>query len=383
VKLVPSPWIDEELSILQDATARFIERNLLPQAEAWLAEGKVSRDAWRQCGEAGLLCVSVPEAYGGGGGNLAHEAIVHQEFSRAGLGGSIGVGNSVSSAIVAHYILEYGSEAQKERWLPGMARGERIAALAMTEPGTGSDLRGIRTKAEPCDGGYRLNGQKTFITNGQNADLVVVAARSGTSGSEGISLLVVETEGAQGFRRGRNLEKIGMHGQDTSELFFDDVFVPEAHLLGEVGSGFLYLVRQLAWERLLIALDAVVNTERAVGITTAYVRERRAFGSELIQFQNTQFVLAECATLATVGRTFVDELVARLLRGELDADTAAMAKLWATETQCKVIDQCLQLFGGYGYMAEYPIARLYADARVSRIYGGTSEIMKVIISRAL
>jgi len=380
-----SPWIDDELAMLQDSVARFLEREFLPHAERWRQEKQVDRAAWLKAGEAGLLCASIPEAYGGGGGTLAHEAVIHQEITRAGLAGGFGAGNSVSSAIVAHYILSYGTEDQKQRWLPKMARGEIIGAIAMTEPDAGSDLQAVRTTAKPGDGGYRLNGQKTFISNGQSADLIVVVARTGDEpGAKGLSLVALETEGAEGFRRGRKLEKLGMHAQDTSELFFDDVFVPAANLIGETpGVGFGQLMNQLAWERMIIAIDATVNMERAVRLTTDYVRERKIFGKPLMSFQNTEFVLADAKTEAVVARTLVDALMVRLLAGELDGPTAAMAKLWTTETQCKVIEACQQLFGGYGYMAEYPIAQLYADARVSRVYGGASEVMKLIIARTL
>ena len=380
-----SPWIDDELAMLQDSVARFLERELLPHAERWRQERQVDRAAWLKAGEAGLLCASIPEAYGGGGGTLAHEAVIHQEITRAGLAGGFGAGNSVSSAIVAHYILSYGTEDQKQRWLPKMARGEIIGAIAMTEPDAGSDLQAVRTTAKPGDGGYRLNGQKTFISNGQSADLIVVVARTGDEpGAKGLSLVALETEGAEGFRRGRKLEKLGMHAQDTSELFFDDVFVPAANLIGETpGVGFGQLMNQLAWERMIIAIDATVNMERAVRLTTDYVRERKIFGKPLMSFQNTEFVLADAKTEAVVARTLVDALMVRLRAGELDGPTAAMAKLWTTETQCKVIEACQQLFGGYGYMAEYPIAQLYADARVSRVYGGASEVMKLIIARTL
>jgi acyl-CoA dehydrogenase len=379
-----SPWMDDELVMLEEQATRFMDAELVPHREQWEREGRVSKDAWRAAAEAGLLCASIPIEYGGGGGTLAHEAVIHQVVSRAGLGGSFGVGNTIHSAIVAHYILGYGSEEQKRRWLPAMAAGERIGAIAMTEPGSGSDLQNVRTRATAVHGGWLLNGAKTFISNGQSADLIVVVARTGlAAGGKGVSLLVLEAETAEGFRRGRNLEKIGMHGQDTSELFFDDVFVPTGNLLGTEGAGFGQLMHQLAWERMVIALDAVVNTERAVQLTTDYVRERKAFGKALMEFQNTQFVLADCATQATVARAFIDTLMGKLLAGELDAVTAAKAKLWCTETQCKVIDACQQLFGGYGYMTEYPIARMFADARVSRIYGGANEIMKLIIARAL
>uniref|UniRef100_UPI0035CB09F6 acyl-CoA dehydrogenase family protein n=1 Tax=uncultured Sphingomonas sp. TaxID=158754 RepID=UPI0035CB09F6 len=378
-----SPWIDDELEMLGDQVARFLDREMVPHAERWDREGMVDRAAWAKAGEAGILCASVPVEYGGGGGTRAHEAVIIQEIARAGLGGGFGVGNTISSGIVAHYILAYGTEEQKQRWLPAMARGTRIGAIAMTEPGAGSDLQNIRTRAVAAQGGWLVSGQKTFISNGQNADLIVVVARTGDAGAKGISLLVVETEGAEGFRRGRNLDKLGMHAQDTSELFFDDVFVPADNVLGAPGQGFPQLMNQLAWERMIIGLDAVVNMERAVALTTTYVRERSAFGKALIDFQNTQFVLADCATQATVARAMIDTMMTRLLAGELDAVTAAKVKLWTTETQFKLIDACQQLFGGYGYMTEYPIARLFADARVSRVYGGANEIMKLIIARAL
>ena len=381
--VVRSSWVDDELAMVADQVAKFLEREFVPIATQWDREGRVGRGAWLKAGEAGILCAGMPAEYGGGGGTYAHEAVIAQEITRAGLGGSFGVGNMVSSSIVGHYILAYGTEAQKQRWLPAMARGERVGAIAMTEPGAGSDLQNIRTNAAKVQGGWLLNGQKTFISNGQTADIVVVVARTGEAGAKGLSLLVVETDGADGFRRGRNLEKIGLHGQDTSELFFDDLLIPEDNLLGAPGQGFVQLMHQLAWERTVIALDATVNMERAVALTADYVRERRAFGKPLFDFQNTQFVLADCATQATVARAFLDSLMVKLLAGELDAVTAAKAKLWTTETQCKVIDACQQLFGGYGYMTEYPIARLFADARVSRVYGGANEIMKLIIARAL
>lgn len=379
------PWTTDELALLREMAARFLTKEMAPHRERWDTDGIVDRSAWRKMGDAGLLCVGIPDVYGGGGGSHAHEIVIAEELARAGLGGGLGTGVNVHCGIVAHYILAYGSEEQKQRWLPPMARGEAIGAVAMTEPGTGSDLQAIRTTAKRDGDTYVINGSKTFISNGQNADVVIVVARTGpAAGAKGISLIVVEAEGAAGFRRGRNLHKIGMAAQDTSELFFDDVRVPAANLLGaEPGHGFAQLMTQLAWERMQMAVNSAVNMEEAVRLTTGYVRERKAFGKPLFDFQNTQFKLAECATIATVARSFVDDLIVRLLAGELDAQTAAMAKLWTSEQQCHVIDECLQLFGGYGYMTEYPIARLYADARVGRIFAGTSEIMKTIIARAL
>jgi acyl-CoA dehydrogenase len=383
-RMSAAPWIDDELALLGAQVARFLEREFVPKAASWEARGSIDPDSWRKAAEASLLCAGIPEAYGGGGGTRAHEAVIHQEVSRAGLGGSFGIANSISSSIVAHYILAYGSEAQKQRWLPAMARGERIGAIAMTESGAGSDLQAVRTTGRRVEGGFCLNGQKTFISNGQTANLIAVVARTEEApGARGLSILMLETEDAEGFTRGRKLDKIGLHAQDTSELAFDDVFVPADNLLGRAGGGFEQLMHQLAWERLIIALDAVVGIERALNLTVAYVRERSAFGKPLIEQQNTQFVLADCKAQAIAARCLLDSLMVRLLAGELDAATAAAAKLWTTETQCKVVDACLQLFGGYGYMTEYPIARLYADARVARIYGGANEIMKLIVARAL
>ena len=374
----------DELTVLREQAQRFFSQNFAPRLDDWSRAGAIDTASWAEAGAMGLLCASIPEIYGGGGGSLAHEIEIQQAVSRAGLGGSFGVANMVHSGIVAHYILAYGDERQKQRWLPAMARGERIGAIAMTEPGTGSDLQAIRTRARRMPGGFLVNGQKTFISNGQTANLIVVVVRTGEApGGGGLSLLVVETEDAPGFERGRKLEKIGLDAQDTSELSFQDMFVPEANLLGGEGDGFRQLKHQLVWERMMIAIDAVVNIERAVEMTVAYARERSAFGKTLMEFQNTQFVLAEAKSQALAARSFVDAMIVRLLTGDLDAATAAATKLWATETQCRVIDACLQLFGGYGYMTEFPIGRLYADARAARIYGGASEIMKLIIARAL
>lgn len=378
-----SPWIDDELALFEASVSRFIERELIPVARNWERDRRVDAESWRKAAEAGLFCASIPEPYGGGGGTMGHEAIIQQELVRAGLG-DFAICHGIHSTIVAHYIHAYGTENQKQRWLPAMARAELIGAIAMTEPGTGSDLQAIRTTAKREGSHYRLNGQKTFISNGQSATLILVVTRTGEQGAGGISLLAVETHDAEGFRRGRNLEKLGLHGQDTSELFFDDVLVPAGNLLGgEEGRGFVQLMQQLAWERLNTCLTAVGSMERAVALTTDYVRERKVFGKYLMELQNTQFVLADAKTHATVGRTFIDSMMTKLLAGELDATTAAMGKLWCTDTAFKVIDSCQQLFGGYGYMTEYPIARLFADARVARVYGGANEIMKVIISRSL
>jgi acyl-CoA dehydrogenase len=375
----------EELSLLGEQVYRFLDKEFVPHRERWDREGIMDRAAWKKAGDVGILCASIPEEYGGGGGDFAHDIVIAEQTGRHDLMGGFGAGNSVHSQIVAHYILAYGTEAQKKKWLPKMATGEMIAAVAMTEPGTGSDLQNVRTRARREGDRYVISGAKIFITNGQNADLVVVVARTGAEpGAKGISLIVLEAEGAQGFNRGRNLEKIGMHSQDTSELFFDNVEVPAENLLGGIeGQGFTQLMVQLAWERLQCAFSATVAMERAVEVTTDYVKGRQAFGRPIFDFQNTQFVLAEAKTHAVISRTFVDQLLVRLLAGELDSTTAAMSKWWCTDMQCKVVDQCLQLFGGYGYMTEYPIARMYADARVQKIYGGTNEIMKVLIARTL
>ncbi len=379
-----SPWMNDELVMLADAVARFAARELTPHADRWRRQHVVDREAWLKAGAAGLLCASIPEEYGGGGGDRRHDAVIAAELSKAGVGGGFGTGVGVSAGLVAHYILRYGSERQKQAWLPGMATGAVIGAIAMTEPSAGSDLQNIRTVARRDGDAYVLNGQKTFISNGQSADLVIVAAKTGGAGAKGVSLIALETATAEGFRRGRNLDKIGMHAQDTSELFFDDVRVPAENLLGgEEGRGFVQLMQELAWERLSCALGAVTNIERAVDMTVSYVKERSAFGKPLMAFQNTQFRLAECKSHAVIARTFVDDLMVRLMAGELDPVTAAMAKWWTTQTLNDVADECLQLHGGYGYMNDYPIAQLWADARVTKIFAGANEIMKMLIARSL
>lgn len=369
--------------MLREQVAGFLARDIVPEAESWEEEGQISAEAWQKVADAGLLCAGIPEAYGGGGGTLGHEAVILQEITRAGLGGSLGAGCVIHSGVVAHYIDAYGTEEQKVRWLPGMASGQIIAALAMTEPSTGSDLRGIRTALTAVESGWKLDGSKTFITNGQRANLILVAARMPGEGS-GLSLAVVETQHAPGFSRGRNLDKLGMPAQDTSELYFNGVPIPPENILGgETGRGLQQLMQQLGWERMMVAQDALVSMERAVELAVDYTKQRTAFRKAIFDFQNTQFVLANAKTQASVGRAFFDTLMAQLLSGDLDDTSAAMAKLWLTETAFTVIDSCQQLFGGYGYMKEYPIARLFADIRVTRVYGGTSEIMKVIIARSL
>ncbi|MBN9062155.1 MAG: acyl-CoA dehydrogenase [Rhizobiales bacterium 65-9] len=371
----------EECESLRGSIRKFLEQEVTPNIDAWRNAGCVARAAWRRAGEMGLLGISTPTEYGGMGGDFRHEAVLIEELGRISF---FDFNIPLHNAIVTPYILHYGSEQQKQRWLPQLASGERVSAIAMTEPGTGSDLRAIKTNARRDRNGYRLNGQKTFISNGQLATLIVVAAQTETQAGAKVSLFVMETEKAEGFSRGRNLEKIGAKAQDTSELFFDDVALPPDSLLGEVeGRGFAQMSQQLPQERLLIALQAVVSMEAAIAATLAYTRERKAFGRSILDFQNSRFKMAEIKTTVVVARNFVETCIGKLVRGELDADTAAMAKWWTTERQSEALDACLQLFGGYGYMLEYPIAQMWADARVQRIYGGTTEIMKEIIARNL
>ncbi|MBI1394692.1 MAG: acyl-CoA dehydrogenase [Betaproteobacteria bacterium] len=374
-------WMNGELETYRDTVSRFIESEMLPDDEAARARGHVGHALWRRAGELGLLCSDIPEAWGGGGGDFRHEAVFYDQMARRGL---TGMSPSVHS-IVAHYLLNHGTEAQKRSYLPRLARGELVGAIAMTEPGAGSDLQGIRTRAERRGDHYVINGSKTFISNGFLAGLVLVVAKTDPAqGARGTSILIVETEGAAGYRVGRVLDKIGLKAQDTSELFFDDVTVPAENLLGgEAGRGFAQLMSDLPYERTIIGVLAVAAMEGAYEATLDYVRSRTAFGRPVAEFQNTKFRLAEIATVTKVGRTFVDRCVAELVAGTLDTATASMVKLWASEQQCKVIDECVQLHGGYGYMNEYLVARMYADARVQRIYGGTNEIMKEVISRAL
>src|SRR6187399_2332520 len=380
---LPRPdWMTEDLVLLEEQARRYIADEFVPHLDRWHEAGIYDRDVWTKAGEAGLLCASMPEEYGGAGGTFAHEAVINREFALAGFDT---FGAPLHSGIVAPYILRYGTEEQKKRWLPKLATGELIGAIAMSEPGTGSDLQGVRTTAVKSGNGYKLNGSKTFITNGQHANLVIVVAKTDPKqGSKGVSLLVVETDDAKGFRRGRKLKKLGLDSADTSELFFEDVQLPAEALLGrDEGQGFAQLMTDLPRERLIVAVHAQAMIERALALTLDYVKQRQAFGKQIIEFQNTQFVLAECKSEATIGRVFHDHCIERYLDGALDTVTASMAKYWLTDLQGKIIDRCLQLFGGYGYMEEFPISRMYRDARVMRIYAGTNEIMKVVIARSL
>ncbi|KHA54053.1 acyl-CoA dehydrogenase family protein [Sulfitobacter geojensis] len=370
----------EEHNIFRDQVRRFVEKEVLPYHEQWERDGMVSRDLWRKAGEAGLLCCTVPEEYGGPGGEFLHSVIVLEELSRVG---ATGPGFPVHSDMTAPYIQAYGSEEQKQKWLPKLVAGELIAAIAMTEPNAGSDLQNIRTRAV-CDGDdYVINGQKVFISNGQLADLVVVACKTNPEEkAKGVSLIVVETDRV-GFRKGRKLEKIGLKAQDTSELFFEDVRVPASNLLGEEGQGFSMMMTKLAQERLVVALRAARAMETALENTIEYTKERQAFGKQVFDFQNSRFVLADMKTKVLANRAFVDQCTETFLNNELDDVTAAAVKLHSTETLGQVVDACLQLHGGWGYIWEYPIARAWADARITRILGGTSEIMKHIIGRSL
>ena len=380
---LPRPaWMTEDLVLLEEQARRFLAAEFGPHLEKWHEEHSYPREVWTKAGKAGLLCASMPEEYGGAGGTFAHEAVIDREYALAGFDT---FGATLHSGIVAPYILRYGTEEQKRRWLPKLATGEMVGAIAMSEPGTGSDLQGVRTTAKRSGNGYVLNGSKTFITNGQHANLIIVVAKTDPKeGSKGISLMVVETDDASGFRRGRKLKKLGMDSADTSELFFEDVSLPAESLLGiEEGQGFYQLMKDLPQERLIVSIHAVAMIERALALTIDYVKQRQAFGKKIIDFQNTQFVLAECKSEATVAKVFLDHCIERHVKRELDTTTASMAKYWLTDLVGSIVDRCLQLFGGYGYMDEYPISRLYRDARVLRIYAGTNEIMKLLIARSL
>lgn len=376
----PRSVFTEDHEIFRQSVRRFVETELAPHHDAWEEAGIVPREAWLAAGRAGLLCCDVPGDYGGPGGDYGHCAVVTEELARANLSGP---GFVVHSDMVSTYLSRFGDEEQKRRWLPGMCDGSLIGAIAMTEPDAGSDLKGIRTRAERDGNGYVLRGQKTYISNGQNADVVIVAAKTdAAAGAHGMSLLVVEADSA-GFRRGRNLKKLGMHAQDTSELFFDDVRVPAGHRLGAEGQGFAMLMTNLARERLVQAVRSTTVAETVIGWTVAHTRDRRAFGRTIADFQNTRFVLAELAAKTAAARAMTDGYIALQMAGTLDPIEAGMAKLFCTDLQWEVVDRCLQLFGGSGYMQEMPIARAWADARVTRIAGGAAEVMKEIIGRRL
>jgi len=372
-------WMSEEIDAFREQARRYIAGEMTPQLDGWRRQGFIPREVWKPFGAMGLLLPEIDESWGGAGANLAYQLVVQDELAKAEI-----PGNTAVHSIASHYILAYGTEEQKQRWLPKLASGDMLAAIAMTEPNCGSDLKALRTKARRDGDHYVIDGAKTFITNGFTCNLLVLAVRTGEAGSRGVSLVVLETEDLPGFRVGRRLEKIGQHASDTAELFFDGVRVPTDNLVGgKEGDGFIQLMSQLPYERMLLAVSAAAVIERALEVTVEYTKERKAFGQSVSDFQNTRFKLAEVATMAHVVRTFVNDCTQRLLDGTLDNEAAYMAKWWCSEQQCKATDECLQLFGGYGYMAEYPIARMYADARVQRIYGGTTEVMKDLIARKL
>jgi acyl-CoA dehydrogenase len=364
----------------RDTVRRFLEKEVAPHHARWEEQGYVDREVWLKAGEAGLLCTSMPEAYGGADADKLYSVALFEEIARQGF---TALGFGLHNEIVAPYILSYGTDAQKAKFLPAMARGEVVGAIAMSEPAAGSDLQGIRSTATDAGDHFLLNGSKTFITNGWHADVVIVVAKTDpAAGAKGTSLLLVE-RGMAGFEKGKRLKKVGMKGQDTSELFFDNVKVPKANLLGDVNRGFVYLMQELPWERLQIAISGIEAAQAAIDWTIDYTKDRKAFGTTVANFQTTRFKLAELQTEVQVARVFVDRCIDLLMHKKLDTATASMAKYWCSDLQCKVIDECVQLHGGYGYMWEYPVARAWADARVQRIYGGTNEIMKEVIARSM
>lgn len=378
-----SAWMDDAVRALADLAARFVEREALPHRQRWLEQGHVDRGFWRKAGDLGLLCTSIPVEYGGGGGTIAHDLVVFRAplvLTETGFG----VGNAVHSGVVAHYLHAYGTEEQKRRWLPDMASGAAIGAIAMTEPQGGSDLARVRTTAIRDGDHYVVNGSKAFISNGVQADIVVLVVKTRPDeGAKGVSLLVVEARKTAGLAVGRPLDKIGLRAQDTAELYFTDMRVPAENLLGEENCGFGYAMAQLARERLLLADGALAVAEEAVVQAVRHAKQRHVFGAPLFDMQNTRFELARCATLTRTARAFLDQCVLEQLRGELDTASASMAKAHASEVQGEVLDRCLQLYGGYGFVLEYPIARMYVDARAQRIYGGANEVMRELIARSL
>ena len=382
---VPDPafMADEEIAIFRDAVGKFFEQHAPEKrVEKWREDGMVERAFWEEAGEAGLLGMTVPEEYGGHGGDFRHDLVVLDQQAQKGVDGFAA---SLHNVIILPYIVRHGTEEQKKRWLPKLVSGEYISAIAMTEPGVGSDLQSIATTAVRDGNGYRLNGAKTFISSGQLANFIVVVAKTDpTQRAKGISLMCVETDGAEGFKRGKKLDKVGQDAADTSELFFDDVFVPADNLLGgEEGKGFYQLMGELPQERLVIAVGAMATIEKALDTTVEYVKQRKAFGQTIWDFQNTQFVLADLKARGTAAKVFLNDCIAKLLRGELDVTTASIAKYWLTELQGEVVDKCLQLHGGWGYINEYPIAKMFRDSRITRIFGGSNEIMKMLIARSM
>ncbi|KNZ32917.1 MAG: acyl-CoA dehydrogenase [Methylibium sp. NZG] len=373
-----------EHEAFRDSFRRFCDKEIAPFHADWEEQGYVDREVWRKAGANGFLCMTMPEQYGGAGADRLYSVVQMEELAR---GGYSGIGYGLHNEIVAPYIEHYGTEAQKQKYLPAMARGDMIGAIAMSEPAAGSDLQGVKSTAllkhDETGDHYLLNGSKTFITNGWHADLVIVVAKTDpAAGAKGTSLLLVE-RGMPGFETGKRLKKVGLKAQDTAELFFNDVKVPAANLLGPLNRGFVSLMEQLPWERMQIAIGAAAKSQAAIDWTMAYVKDRKVFGQAVAQYQNTRFKLAELQTQVQIAQVFVDKCIALLLEDKLDTATASMAKYWVSDLENKVIDECVQLFGGYGYMWEYPIARAFVDARVQRIYGGTNEIMKEVIARAM
>jgi alkylation response protein AidB-like acyl-CoA dehydrogenase len=378
--MIPRTLFTPEHETFRDSVRRFLEAEVKPHDEKWQEQGYADKAVWRKAGENGFLCMSMPEQYGGSGADKLFSMVLIEEQARIN-NSSLGWG--LHSEIVAPYLLNYGSDTLKQKYLPKMASGEMIGAIAMSEPGAGSDLQAIKTTAIRKGDSYVLNGSKTFITNGWNSDLVIVVAKTDPAkGAKGTSLVVVDTS-MKGFSKGKRLKKMGLKGQDTAELFFDNVEVPAENLLGQENNGFIYLMQELPWERMQIAIAAAAKSEAALGWTIAYVNDRKAFGKPVASFQNTRFKLAEVATETQVMRVFVDRCMELLLEKKLDTATASMAKYWASDMEGKILDECLQLHGGYGFMWEFPISQAYVDARVQRIYGGTNEIMKEVISRSL